>query len=262
MRKGGVRIVPPVPEVRAIYYTDPADPWSWALEPALRRIHVEFGDRVPFTYVMGGLARQIEDGPAVARTWLDAGAASGMPVDPRLWLDGPPASTYPACLAVKAAADQGDPAPYLRRLREGFALHGRKLDTTEALVEAARGTPGVDVERFRIDLASNAIVEAFGADLERMRARELTVPTIEIGDRPLFGLVAYDELRDAALAAGAEPLEERPPTVEAALRRFGPLTAPEIAAVCSLPGPRAPAELWSLAAEWRVREDRGLFALA
>jgi putative protein-disulfide isomerase len=251
-----------VSEVRATYYTDPADPWSWGNEPAVRRLAVEFGDRVPFTYVMGGLAREIADGPAAARAWLDAAAASGMPVDPRLWLDGPPASTYPSCLAVKAAAEQGDPAPYLRHLREGFALHGRKLDTTEALVEAARATPGLDVERFRIDLASNAIVEAFGSDLERMRTRGLAVPTIEIGDRALPGLVAYDDLREAALAAGAEPLGERPPTVEAALRRFGAMTATEIAAVCSLPGPRAPAELWALAAEWRVREDRGLFSAA
>jgi hypothetical protein len=74
--------------------------------------------------------------------------------------------------------------------------------------------------------------------------------------------VPYEELRDAALAAGAEPTGERPPTVEAALDRFGGLTAAEVAALCSLPGPRAPAELWALAAEWRVREDRGLFSPA
>ena len=30
----------------------------------------------------------------------------------------------------------------------------------------------------------------------------------------------------------------------------------EVAAVCDLPGPRAPAELWRLATEWRVRGDR------
>jgi predicted DsbA family dithiol-disulfide isomerase len=251
-----------VPEVRATYYTDPADPWSWALEPSVRRLQVEFGASVSFTYVMGGLAREVGDGAAAARAWLEAGARSGMPVDPRLWLETPPASTYPACLAVKAAADQGDPARYLRRLREGFALLGRKLDGTEALVEAARTTPGIDVERFRIDLASNATVEAFGADLDRMRSRELSVPVIELGDRTLAGFVSYDQLREAAIAAGAEPTGDRPPAVETALERFGSLTAAEVAAACSLPGPRAPAELWALVAEWRVREDRGLFSPA
>ena len=227
----------------------------------MRRMQVEFGATVAITYVMGGLAREITDPVGAARTWLEAGERSGMPVDPRLWLDGPPASTYPACLAVEAASEQGDPAPYLRRLREGFALRGRKLDTTEALVEEARGTPGLDVERFRIDLASNAIVELFGSDLERLRAKELAVPAIELGDVVLEGFVPYDVLRDAALRAGAEP-DGAPPSVEDALRRFGTMAAAEVAAVCSLPGPRAPAELWALAAEWRALEDHGLFSPA
>jgi len=228
----------------------------------VRRMQVEFGATVAITYVMGGLAREITDPVGAARTWLEAGERSGMPVDPRLWLDGPPASTYPACLAVEAASEQGDPAPYLRRLREGFALRGRKLDTTEALVEEARATPGLDVERFRIDLASNAIVELFGSDLERLRAKELAVPAIELGDVVLEGLVPYDVLREAALRAGAEPDGAAPPPVEDALRRFGTMAAAEVATVCSLPGPRAPAELWALAAEWRAREDHGLFAPA
>jgi putative protein-disulfide isomerase len=245
-----------VPEVSVAYYTDPADPWSWALEPAVRRLQVEFGAAVAITYVMGGLAREVGDRVATARAWLEAGAQSGMPVDVRLWLESPPASTYPACLAVKAAAEQGDPAPYLRRLREGFAVRGRRLDTTEALVEEARATPGLDVDRFRIDLASNAIVEAFGADLERFRARERQLPTIEIGERALGGLVPYDDLRDAAVAAGARPAEEGPPDVEAALRRFPTMTTAEVSAVCGLPGPRAPAALWALASEWRVRAER------
>jgi putative protein-disulfide isomerase len=251
-----------VPEVSVAYYTDPADPWSWALEPAVRRLRVEFGAAVAITYVMGGLAREVGDPVVTARAWLEAEAKSGMPVDVRLWLESPPASTYPACLAVKAAAEQGDPAPYLRRLREGFAVRRRKLDTTEALVDEARATPGLDVDRFRIDLASNAIVELFGADLERLRSRELSVPALALGDRLLQGFFGWTELRDAALASGAEPAIDSPPTVEDALRRFGTLAAPEVAAVCSLPGPRAPAELWSLAAEWRVREDRGLFSPA
>jgi putative protein-disulfide isomerase len=254
--------VPPVPAVRATFYTDPADPWSWALEPSLRRLQVEFGASVAFTYVMGGLAREIADPVAAARGWLEAGARSGMPVDVRLWLDGPPRSTYPACLAVKAATDQGDPAPYLRRLREGFALRGRKLDTTEALVEEARATPGLDVERFRIDLASNAIVELFGADLERLRAKELSVPALELGERTLRGWFGYDALREAARAAGAESDGAGAPAVEDALRRFGAMAPAEVAAACGLPGPRAPAELWALAAEWRAHEDRGLFAPA
>ena len=48
------------------------------------------------------------------------------------------------------------------------------------------------------------------------------------------------------------------PGVEEALRRFGTLATAEVAAVCDLPGPRAAAELWRLAGEWRVRSERRL----
>ena len=45
-----------------------------------------------------------------------------------------------------------------------------KLDNTDALLGAARRVPGLDVARFAIDLRSSAVVEAFGADMERARA--------------------------------------------------------------------------------------------
>jgi putative protein-disulfide isomerase len=103
--------------VHVTYYTDPACPWSWAAEPGLRRLQAEFGDSLEITYVMGGMAREFRKPLETMRHVLDAAEASGMPVDPRVWLDAPPRSSYPACLAVKAAAEQGLDAPYLLVLR-------------------------------------------------------------------------------------------------------------------------------------------------
>ena len=60
------------------------------------------------------------------------------------------------------------------------------------------------------------------------------------------------------MAAGAAPAGGDPPTPEEALRRFGRMATPEVAAVCGLPGPRAAAELWRLAEAWRVRPERRL----
>lgn len=128
--------------VHISYYTDPADPWSWALEPALRRLTSEFGEDLQIDYVMSGLERQFDTPSQMVGELLAAAERSGMPVDPRLWLDDPPRSSYPACIAVKAAAEQGDPGQYLRRLREGFMCRRRKLDTTDALMQEARSTPG------------------------------------------------------------------------------------------------------------------------
>src|SRR5258707_2394012 len=153
--------------IHVSYFTDPACPRSWAAEPWRRRLQSEFGNDLRFTYVMTALARTIERPLEQLSDWLDAAAASGMPVDPRLWLEAAPTTTYPACMAVKAAAEQRLDEPYLRALREGFALRRRKLDTADALVDAARPVAGMNTDRFRIDLGSHAIVEAFGADLDR-----------------------------------------------------------------------------------------------
>jgi len=254
-------------------YTDPACPWSWALEPALRRLEVEFAKSLVVTPVMGGLARAFGPALSVIGEWLDAGAASGMPVDARLWIGSPPASSYPACLAVNAAGEQGPEAQgaYLRVLRQGFACDRRKLDGSEALLDAARLVPGMDVARLRVDLGSNATAELLGADLERAGAAgaragvsgRVPLPSLEFvgggGEvvNGVYGFGSYEACRDAAVAAGAVVSGGRATlSVEDALRRFGVMATPEVAAVCDLPGPRAAAELWRLAAEWRVRVER------
>lgn len=254
------------------YYTDPACPWSWALEPALRKLVCELGDGLHLTYVMSGMAREFSiDSPAVATEVLDAGDRSGMPVDARLWLAARPRSSYPACIAVEAAREQGDPAAYVRRLREGLQCRRRKLDTADALIEEARAVPGLDLERLRLALGSHAALESFGADLDRATAvaiehqspgtGRVKMPSLEfVGEdgavHGVYGYCDYGTLRAAAIAAGANPAGRPPPSIEDALRRFGSMATAEVAAVCDLPGPRGPAELWRLAMEWRVRPER------
>jgi putative protein-disulfide isomerase len=258
--------------VHTYYYTDPACPWSWALEPSLRKLIHEFGDQLALTYVMAGMAREFGSPTSVIAESLEAADQSGMPVDVRLWLQDPPRSSYPACIAVKAASEQGDPGPYLRRLREGLMLRRRKLDSPDGLVDEARKVGGLDLDRFRVDLSSHAILEAFGADLDRavgvspehhgVGTRRVMLPSLEFRapDGTVSGVYGYaddyDALKRAARAAGAGQTQTAPPSIEQALRRFGSMATAEIAKVCELPGPRAPAELWRLAAEWRVRPDR------
>lgn len=243
--------VRPVP---VTFFTDPYCPWSWAAEPQLRRLQVEFGERLAITFVIVGLHQTIEapDAGALALATLDGAAESGMPADARVFLRDPPRSTHPAGLALHAVAEQDDPGPYLRRLREAIFVEGRRMDSAPALLDAARETGGLDLDRLQVDLRSNAIVERFGADLER--GRGVVTPAFAVGNgaAPVSGYGPYPRVREAVVAAGAEPLAERPDP-EAALRRFGTLATSEVAAACDLPGPRAAAALWGLALEWRVR---------
>jgi putative protein-disulfide isomerase len=241
------------------YYTDPACPASWAVEPALRRLTLEFGADLSITYVMGGLAREFGDPASMIVPWLDVSERSGMPLDPRLWSDAPLSSSYPACMAVKAAAEQGSEAAgrYLRTLREGLMCFRRKLDTPEALVSEARST-GLDAERFRSSLESNAIVEAFAADLEEARAVGLELPFVRFGDEVIAADAPYAEWRAAALAARAAPSGAALPDPLAAVTRFGRVATAEVAALCDLPVTRASSELWALAVELRLRPVRVL----
>jgi putative protein-disulfide isomerase len=240
---------------------------------------VEFGEDLEWTFVMGGLAREYgpDDCGPMTQHWLEASDETGMPTDPLAWAEAPLASTYPACKAVKAAQEQGRAAAYryLRALREGIVCRRRKLDTTEALVEEARAVD-LDADRFRRDLASNAIAEAFEADLEESRdvpqvarnvgkvrcsadvgEERVPFPTLHFTSEDgaahwTCGMRSYDFVRDAALAAGAEPANDPRPTALEAVHRFGTVAAVEVAAICNLPLPRAEAELAQLALDWRI----------
>ena len=267
----------PMPvEVR--YYTDPACSWSWGSEPKLRRLMWEFGDGLRFRWVMGGLARSYDPGDYWRQTveWLDVAAESGMPVDARLWSQNPIASTYPACQALKAAAEQGSDAAYryLRRLHEGLMTERKKLDHAEALIGEA-GPAGLDVERFRIDLNSNAITEAFAADIEAVRElpkdahahdnvgktvgqERMSFPSAlfrsEDGtERGVWGWSAYESYREAAMACGAAPAQDLASDPTVLVQRFGRCTTRELEELTGKPGPVLQAELWSLARDWRLR---------
>jgi predicted DsbA family dithiol-disulfide isomerase len=278
--------------VQVRFYTDPACPWSWAAEPALRRLMWEFEGELEFVWVMGGLARsfgsdyrdeegRIGEGPDcfadLISHWLKVAAEGRMPTDPRIWTESPLSSTYPACQAVKAASEQGWEAGYryLRRLREGIMCERRKLDHLDSLIAAA-GPAHIDRERFEIDLRSNAITEAFGADLDEVRnpppeAREagavgrtegherISFPSAlfigEDGERHgVWGFARSEPaLRDAALAAGAGQVNEGGLEPLDAVQRFGPCATLELELLSGKARPVLEAELWAMARDWKLK---------
>ena len=239
----------------------------------------------------GGLARDlapgVAGGPAPGRVrahqieeWLRVSAETGAPLDPLLWADGPLRTTYPACMAVKAAAEQAPTAA--TPICAGCAR--RSCASGESSTGRRRWS------RRRGSAASTS--RGFASTCARMRSRRRSAPTSRRRRRsprrrptPTDALsgarrdaaadgrvregaggargrraAPYDDLRAAALAlrrrAAAAPARRL--DVERALARFGRLTTREVEVLCDLPGPRAGAELWGLAEAWKVRPVRGL----
>lgn len=263
-------------EVRVV--TDPACAWSWASEPKLRRLLWEFGEGLEPVWIMGGMARSIDENgrDRYAGIWPDVAAESGMPFDPRIWARGGISSSYPACQAVVAACEQGPEVAgrYLRRLREGLMYERKRLDHPEALLAEA-GPAGLDVPRFQLDLQSNAILEAFGEHLDEARRiseqaesegatgctgpiERVTFPSMTFigsdGDRRcVYGWQPYELYVEAATAVGAASTSAAKPEPLEVIDRFGRAATREIEEITGRPRVVVEAELWALAKQWRLR---------
>ena len=162
------------PPVKIVHYADPWCWWSWGLEPVLQRLKEVYGDRLEIEYRMGGTFERRDEwmkeyGVDEASTvdWVrESVDLHHMPLDPGYILRTP--STYPACLAFKAAErqDRTKAERYLRRMMEAFMLEGR--DGSPADLARLAEEVGLDPERVVRDMASKEIEAAFAADREAM----------------------------------------------------------------------------------------------
>jgi predicted DsbA family dithiol-disulfide isomerase len=191
----------PAPGARAlevVYYTDPLCCWSWAFEPHWRRLCAELSGALDCRYRMAGMiadwgsysdplnsvSRPLQMGPI----WREAQHLTGVSVDDRIWMEDPPASSYPACLAVKAAELQSAEAAdlYLRRLRAAVMTQRRNIARREVLLEladevAAAAPDRLDADRLRRDLDGPAAREALREDIKEARYRGIgRFPTLTL----------------------------------------------------------------------------------
>src|SRR3990170_7126447 len=153
--------------VKVVHFADPWCWWSWGLEPVLQRLKEVYGDRIEIEYRMGGTFQHLDEwmkeyGVDETSTveWIrDSLEMHHMPLDPSYILRTK--STYPACLAFKAAELQ-NPAKaerYLRRMMEAFMVEGA-AGTMETLARLAAEV-GLDGGRLTRDMESQEVRSEF-----------------------------------------------------------------------------------------------------
>lgn len=178
------------PLLELVQYTDPYCTWCWGSEPVMRKVEEIYGGQVRLRYIMGGLVEDAENfydplnrigGPdmyeQVAVHWEEASQRHKMPVDASVFTDMGREfkSTYPACIAFKAAElqDAELAKKYLRRLREAAAAEHRFIHELEVQAELAEET-GFDRERFLADIDSGRAEAEFRKDLAICREEHVS----------------------------------------------------------------------------------------
>lgn len=181
------------------YFTDPLCCWSWTFEPIFRKLKEEIGEVMSVQYYMCGMlaswenyndplnavSKPIQMGPV----WLQAKQMSGTYINDKIWFTDPPASSYPACTAVKCAGIQSQQAEelYLFKLREAVMVHGKNIAKKEVLLEIAKTLsdeyPGLlNVTLFEKELTSDRVINAFRNDMQEADYRGITrYPTLLVG---------------------------------------------------------------------------------
>lgn len=171
-------------QVAIEYYTDPLCCWSWAFEPQWRRLRYEYQGKIKWLYRMAGMIpswknfsdpmyavdRPLQMGPM----WMEASQVSGQPIHNKIWGEDPPASSYPACIAVKCAALQSAEAEeaLLRSLREAVMLQGKNIANERVLFETAQELESkalLDAAQLQEDYKNGKGQKAFREDLQKVR---------------------------------------------------------------------------------------------
>ncbi len=165
-----------VPPIEIVHFADPWCWWSWGLEPVLQRLREVYGDNLRVTYRMGGQFETLQEwmreyGVDEKGTldWIrESVEMTKMPVQPDYYFRTKVHTSYEACRAFKAAEMQSEElaARFFRRMMEGFGLECRPATHDTILALAAE--VGLDAERIRRDVHSEAVEKAFAADREEM----------------------------------------------------------------------------------------------
>lgn len=200
-------------EVEFLYIADPMCSWCWGFAPVFDGIRAEFGDRLDYRLIMGGLrpgpmAQELDDHMRsyLEHHWESVAERSGQPFNHQVleregWLyDTEPPARAVVTMRTLRPRDEID---FFRLVQRAFYADGVDVvdpNSYPALLERTV----VDVDEFMAAFASDEMAAATQADFRQ--ARELG-----IGGFPSVVLRRGEQL--ALLTRGWAPLERIVPAL-------------------------------------------------
>jgi predicted DsbA family dithiol-disulfide isomerase len=230
-------------------FIDPLCPECWALEPIIKKLHIEYGRYFSIKHVLSGRIANLnvskrKNYEVIAELWEKTASRSGMSCDGSLWLENPVASPYIASVAIKAAELQGRRAGirFLRKLQEKLFIGKQNISHIEVLTSCAENA-GLDVEEFISDFHSESAAKAFQCDLKITNEMEVQeIPTLVFFNENAedegikitgpYPYEVYVQILEEMLSE--EPEKNQPPPLEKFLEYFKLVASKEIAVVYNM----------------------------
>ncbi|TDB68148.1 DsbA family protein [Arundinibacter roseus] len=176
-------------KVRIVFYADPLCCWCWAFEANWKKFCVHYESIFEWEYCMGGMIpnwthysdplNMVSKPAQMAPMWMQAQQISGQPIYEDIWMEDPPESSYPACLAVKTAGMQSILAgkALFSVLQESVMMRGINIAKTENISRIARQLSVrnsiLNYELFVEEYNSPASLAAFRTDLQQVKLHQI-----------------------------------------------------------------------------------------
>jgi putative protein-disulfide isomerase len=179
------------------FYTDPLCCWTWAMQSQWKKLLNDDLQRLHpvVKYKMGGLlpswkhfydsTNSIRKPVQMGPEWMHARAISGAVINDRIWITDPPASSFPACIAVKCTEFQSPSIAehFLNLLQEAVMVKNMNISKSDIILEVASALPTAfpdfDFGKFKEDLFGERAKDAFRKDLHEYKYLNIIrMPTI------------------------------------------------------------------------------------
>lgn len=182
-------------------YVDPLCCWSYALYLNWKKVIEHYPNFFCLSLTMGGMIRSwnsffdplrsVNNPHKMGPVWLEASQITGITFYDRLWVENPPTSSFPSCLAVKCALLQSPEAAehFLCCLWKAVMEQGMNISEMEILLQLAdqsgETSPEIiNAKKLKEDMKAQKGMMLFKNDLSKIHLQDITrFPTLTL-NRP------------------------------------------------------------------------------